>query len=269
MPPWMWKRGRSTCPSGRRMANRDGSGFRSPCQVIIFDVNGTLLGYEDPLGFEKRFAQACRDLGHPVTTDQVCTVFQRLMQEWAGIKTPGFRRASSGEQYRQTMTWWYQLMLEALKVSGNLWQQADALYERFIVQEGFMPLFGDVKDTLSRLQSRGMRLGILSNFPPHLEETLALHGIHGYFDFFVISSLVGLEKPDPAIFELAIERAGVPKEDILYVGDNMDDDIRGARAVGLPAILIDRHDRWPEADCVRIRSLSELGEVAGDWQFPR
>jgi putative hydrolase of the HAD superfamily len=234
-----------------------------PYRVIIFDVNGTLLGYEDPLGFEKRFAQACRDLGHPVTIDQVCLVFQRLMQEWAGIKTRGFRRASSGEQYRQTMTWGYQLMLEVLEVPGDLWQQADALYERFIVQEGFMPLFGDVKDTLSRLQSHGIRLGILSNFPPHLEETLKLHGIHVYFDFFAVSSLVGLEKPDQAIFELAIERAGVHKEDILYVGDNMDDDIRGARAVGLAAVLIDRHDRWPEANCVRIRSLSELAEVAG------
>jgi putative hydrolase of the HAD superfamily len=232
-----------------------------PYRVIIFDVNGTLLGYEDPLGFEKRFAQACRDLGHPVTTDQVRQVFQGLMQEWAGIKTREFRRASSGEQYRQTMTWGYQLMLEALEVPGDLWQQADALYERFIVREGFMPLFGDVKDALSRLRSRGVQLGILSNFPPHLEETLARHGIHGYFDFFVVSSLVGMEKPDSAIFELAIERAGVPKEEILYVGDHMDDDIRGAQAVGLSAILIDRHDRWPEADCVRIQSLSELAEV--------
>jgi putative hydrolase of the HAD superfamily len=245
------------------MANRDRSGFRCPYRVIIFDVNGTLLGYDDPLGFEERFAQACRDLGHPVTTDQVCLAFHRLTQEWAGVKMRGFRRASSGEQYRQTMTWGYQLMLEALGVSGDLWQQADALYERFIVREGFMPLFDEVKDTLSRLRSRGMRLGVLSNFPPHLEETLARHGIHDYFDFFVVSSLVGLEKPDPAIFELAIERAGVPKEEILYVGDNVDDDIRGARAVGLPAILIDRHDRWPQAGCLRIRSLSELAEVAG------
>ena len=76
-----------------------------------------------------------------------------------------------------------------------------------------------------------------------------------------------MEKPDSAIFELAIERAGVAREEILYVGDNVEDDIHGARAVGLPAILIDRHDRWPEADWVRIRSLSELAEVAGDLGF--
>jgi putative hydrolase of the HAD superfamily len=240
------------------------SGFLRPCRAIIFDVNGTLLGYEDPLGFEKRFAHACRDLGHPVTTDQVCQVFQRLVQEWNARKGSGFRRASSGEQYRQTMTWVYQLMLEGLGIEGDVWQQADALYERFILREGFMPLFSDVQEALTQLRAHGLHLGVLSNFPPHLEDTLKLHGIHGYFDFFVVSSLVGMEKPDPAIFELAIARAGVPKEVILYVGDNPDDDIRGAQTAGLSAILIDRDDHWPEADCVRIRSLSELSTAAGE-----
>ncbi|MDY7079817.1 MAG: HAD-IA family hydrolase [Chloroflexota bacterium] len=239
----------------------------SQIRVILLDVNGTLLGYEDPLGFEKRFARACADLGNPVSVEQVIQVFSDLQRAWAGRKIQGFRRASSGEQYRQTMTWGYQLMLEALGIEGNLWQKADALYERFIVWEGFMPLFSDVKDTLKHLRARDMRLGVLSNFPTHLEETLRQHGIHGYFDFFVVSSLVGLEKPDPAIFELAIERAGVPKEEILYVGDQVDDDICGAQAVGLPAILIDRHNRWPEANCGRIRSLSELAEVASDPGF--
>ena len=237
-------------------------------RVIMFDVNGTLLGYEDPLGCEKRFAGACRDLGHAVTTDQVCVAFQRVVQEWAELKDAGFQRASSGEQYRQTMTWVYQLLLEALEVPGDLGQQADALYERFIVREGFMPLFSDVEDTLIRLRSRGLRLGVLSNFPPHLEDTLRQHGIHGYFDFFVVSSLVGLEKPDPAIFELAIERAGSPRQTILYVGDSPDDDIAAAAAVGLPAILIDRHDRHPEAACTRIKSLAELEEILRAAEMP-
>jgi putative hydrolase of the HAD superfamily len=227
-------------------------------QAIIFDVNGTLLGYEDPLGFEKRFAQACQDLGDPVTVDQVRQVFPRLMEEWTGVGAQGFRRVSSGEQFRRTMAGWYQRMLEALGVQGDLGQKADALYERFVVREGFMPLFSDVKDTLEHLRSRGIRLGVLSNAPPHLEDTLKQHGIHGYFDFFVVSSLVGLEKPEPAIFRLAIAEARCPREHILYVGDNPDVDVRGAQAVGLTAILIDRHGRWPQADCVTIRSLSEL-----------
>jgi putative hydrolase of the HAD superfamily len=229
-------------------------------RVIILDVNGTLLGYEDPLGFEKRFASACNDLGESVTTDQVRNALSALVREWAHVKERGIRRASSGEQYRRTMTRGYQLMLEALGLKGDLWQKADTLYERFIVREGFMPPFRDARPALERLKEKGYRLGVLSNFPPHLEETLEKYGLLRYFDFLVVSSLVGLEKPDPLIFRLAIEKAGCPLGQILYVGDDLHDDIRGAQAVGLRAVLIDRHGRWPEADCVKISSLSELLE---------
>ncbi|MGC9335327.1 MAG: HAD family hydrolase [Anaerolineae bacterium] len=243
------------------MPGGEGAGAADRYQVIIFDVNGTLLGYDDPLGFERRFAAACRDLGYPVTTAQVSQAFQGLMHEWVARQASGLRRASSGEQYRQTMTWVYQRLLESLGIQRDVWQQADALYERFVVREGFMPLFHDVMEALEKLRGQGKRLGILSNFPPHLEETLKLHGIHGHFDFFVVSSLVGMEKPDPAIFELAIEKAAKPRGEILYVGDSLDDDIRGAQAVGLSAILIDRQDRWLDADCARITGLLELLDV--------
>ena len=73
--------------------------------AIILDVNGTLLGYEDPHGFEKRFASACRDLGEPVTAAQVHEALTNLVEEWVQIRRQGIRRASSGEQYRRTMAW--------------------------------------------------------------------------------------------------------------------------------------------------------------------
>ena len=226
--------------------------------AIILDVNGTLLGYEDPHGFEKRFASACRDLGEPVTAAQVHEALTNLVEEWVQIRRQGIRRASSGEQYRRTMTWGYRRMLEGLGVDGDAEQKARSLYERFIVQEGFMPPFSDARPTLEGLKARGHRLGVLSNFPPHLEKTLARHGLRRHIDFVVVSSLVGLQKPDPAIFWLAIARSGWPRERILYIGDDLNDDIRGARAVGLRAVLIDRHDRWSEVDCAKIRRLSEM-----------
>ncbi len=228
-------------------------------KTIIFDVNGTLLGYEDPLGFEKRFAAACGDFGATISAEEVRQALGTAIHQWSERKQENYRRASNGEQYRQTMTLFYQTLLTALGVPGDSHQQADSLYERFIVREGFMPPFGDVKETLEQLRAQGIRLGILSNYPPHLEDTLKQHGLRDYFDFLVVSSLVGLEKPDPAIFELAIEKAGCSKGEILHIGDDPHDDIRGAQVVGLSVILIDRHDRWHEVDCLRIRSLSELG----------
>lgn len=232
-------------------------------RVILLDVNGTLLGYPDRLGFQKRFAQACQEMGHPVTVEDVHRAFVGLAAEWTDKKSQGMRRASNDEQYRASMTWVYWRLLEELGVPGDREQAASDLYDRFILREGFMPLFSDVEPALDRLRARGLRLGVLSNFPPHLEDTLRQHGIHGYFDFFVVSSLVGLEKPDPAIFELAIQRAGVPREEILYVGDDLDDDIRGAQAVNLSAILIDRHDHWQAMDVARIKSLAELPGLLG------
>lgn len=227
-------------------------------RAVLLDVNGTLLGYSDPMGFQKRFAQACADTGHPVTVEEVHRAFVALAAKWTDKKAQGMRRASSDDQYRATMTWFYRRLLEEMEIPGDLEQMASALYDRFILREGFMPLFPDVEPALVRLRARGLRLGVLSNFPPHLEDTLRQHGIHGYFDFFVVSSLVGLEKPDPAIFELAIQRAGVPREEILYVGDDLDDDIRGAQAVHLAVLLIDRHDQWQEIGVARIRGLDEL-----------
>ena len=183
--------------------------------TVIFDVNGTLLGYEDPLGFEKRFAAACQDLGAVVSADDVRRAMGVAAQQWSVRKQSGSQRASSAEQYRQSMSWFYHSLLVTLGIPGNSEQQADALYERFIIREGFMPPFSEVRETMEQLSALGLRLGILSNYPPHLEDILRRHGLHDYFDFFVVSSLVGMEKPDPAIFEHASEKSGCSREEIL------------------------------------------------------
>lgn len=104
-------------------------------------------------------------------------------------------------------------------------------------------------------------MGVLSNYAPFLERNLRVLGIHNYFAFFVVSSLLGLEKPDPRIFHMAVQEAGYPQEQILYVGDSPRDDVEGAQAVGLDVILLDRFDRFPEVDCEKIHSLRELLEI--------
>ncbi|HKZ75650.1 MAG TPA: HAD family hydrolase, partial [Actinomycetota bacterium] len=71
------------------------------------------------------------------------------------------------------------------------------------------------------------------------------------------------EKPDPRIFELAMERAGVSPERSVYVGDNPEFDVDPAAAVGMFPVLIDRRDRFPDAPGVRITSLEGLPAVLG------
>lgn len=151
-------------------------------------------------------------------------------------------------------------VLENLRVSEDIHGKSAAIYDRFAAG-AFIDLFGDVKPTLEGLKQRGITMGVLSNYPPFLERNFRLLGIHHYFAFFVVSSLVGLEKPDPRIFHIAVQKAGCLPKEILYVGDSPHDDVGGAKAVGLHVILVDRFDYYPEAECERIRSLTELLEI--------
>ena len=79
----------------------------------------------------------------------------------------------------------------------------------------------------------------------------------------VVGYLVGLSKPDPAIFRHALERLGVEPREAVFVGDSYAHDALAARAAGLAAVLIDPLDLHPEAVCPRIRRLGDLlpGEV--------
>jgi putative hydrolase of the HAD superfamily len=67
-----------------------------------------------------------------------------------------------------------------------------------------------------------------------------------------------VEKPDPRLFRLALQRAGAAPEEAVHVGDLYEVDVVGARAAGIRAILLDPAGLYPEADCPRVRSLGEL-----------
>ena len=83
-------------------------------------------------------------------------------------------------------------------------------------------------------------------------------GFSGLFETVVDSHLVGVEKPDPAIFRIALERMNAPPEPAVFLGDVPAVDVVGARAAGLTAVLRDRHDLYATIDAPRLRSISEL-----------
>jgi putative hydrolase of the HAD superfamily len=114
--------------------------------------------------------------------------------------------------------------------------------------------------TLKKLKDRGLILGVVSNSDGRVESALEQAGLASYFDFFIDSFLVGVEKPDPAIFRIATERAQIVAGQAAYVGDLYSVDVVGARGAGLLPILYDPYDLNREADCIRIRMLDELME---------
>jgi putative hydrolase of the HAD superfamily len=102
----------------------------------------------------------------------------------------------------------------------------------------------------------------VSNWIWQLPELLHSLELVSLFDFVAASARVGYEKPHPEIFRHALQEAGVGPEEALHVGDHLDADVAGAQAAGLSAVLIDRRDRFTEADLPDgvplIHSLAEL-----------
>jgi putative hydrolase of the HAD superfamily len=86
-------------------------------------------------------------------------------------------------------------------------------------------------------------------------------GLTGYFDFILAAGEVNAWKPDPQIFEHALERAGTLPEEAIYVGDNYYADIIGARGAGLHPVLYDPETIFPDADCAVIPALPHLNDL--------
>ena len=100
--------------------------------------------------------------------------------------------------------------------------------------------FPDAAPALAELRSDGQRLVCVSNWDFSLPDVLARCGLGGHLDGVVTSAAVGARKPDPRIFEAALELAGCTAGDALHVGDTPDEDLDGATAAGIRALLIDR-----------------------------
>ncbi len=102
-------------------------------------------------------------------------------------------------------------------------------------------------------------MGLISNWSPRLPLMLDRMDLTGAFDVVVCSAIERLEKPQPAIFELALARAGVAAEDALHAGDHPEKDCAGAIAVGMRAALVDHAGSMPaHANARYARTLDEL-----------
>lgn len=97
-------------------------------------------------------------------------------------------------------------------------------------------LFGGVRETLEEFRSEGLKLGLLSDFPP--EKKLEYLDIADLWDAVLCSELTGRLKPDPAPFLELSRKLGVPCERILYVGNSVSYDVVGAKGVGMKTALI-------------------------------
>jgi len=226
--------------------------------AVFFDAGETLV-HPHPT-FPDLFAAILRREGHDVDAetirDRIHVVYDRFR---AAAETNELWTTSKEKSQR----FWhdvYTIFLRELGIDDE--GLVDTVYEEFTDLANYA-LFDDVVPVLDRLRDAGLCLGVVSNFEAWLEGLLDRLGVRSYFGVRVISGVEGLEKPDPRIFQLAMERAGVEPVDSVYVGDNPEFDVDPALALGMFPVLIDRGDRFTDATVARITSLAELPAVLG------
>jgi putative hydrolase of the HAD superfamily len=116
-------------------------------------------------------------------------------------------------------------------------------------------LYEDTLPTLAALRDHDLKIGLVSNTGRDLGAFVAHHTLE--VDAAVGSGTHGKTKPHPAIFLSALDQLGVGAREAAMVGDSPEDDIAGARALGMQAFLIDREGRFPEA----VNRLPDLGAL--------
>jgi putative hydrolase of the HAD superfamily len=121
-------------------------------------------------------------------------------------------------------------------------------------------LYEDVLPVLDDLRAHSLKLGLVSNGIRDLHEFVAHHRLD--IDAIVDSRTHGRVKPHPTIFQAALDRLEVRAEDAVMVGDSLEEDVDGARALGMRAILVDRDGRYPGVE-ERLTELYELPAALG------
>lgn len=175
------------------------------------------------------------------------------------------------EQYWEDDTFWtkeeraaalwtdmYEVLFTALGFDGKAARElAGDVYHAFGSGARWKP-YDDVKPGFEGLKNRDVQIGLISNWDTRLADIFHELGLTPYLDCVVSSASVGLHKPDPRIFEVALARIGCDPADAVHCGDHYFSDILGARSVGMTPVLMNRWDVELPADCMVVSTVEEL-----------
>jgi HAD superfamily hydrolase (TIGR01509 family) len=224
---------------------------RSSVRALLLDAGGVLVHPSFA-----RVAEALRARGVAAEPGALAAAEPRVKKALDRPPSPGFATdAERGWHY-------FNLVLDEAGIARSAatdaalldlkaWHDRHCLWED--VPEGVRP-------SLERFRAAGLRLAVVSNSNGTLRRLLDRLGLAPAFEVILDSAVEGVEKPDPRIFHLALERLGEEAGTAVHVGDIYHVDVTGARAAGVRPVLLDEAGLYPDADCPRVRSLTELAD---------
>lgn len=219
---------------------------------VFFDIGFTLLRAQGVGTYQ----QVLRELGYELPVDDIERAFhledKHFMREYPGV---------FGNPHYSPMPWFLGAVNYRLGVKVDLCAAAGRWREVQRANHPYWLPYPGARELLGELRRRGLGLGIISNWDHSARGLLAAHGLTEFFDPIVISSEVGCEKPSERIFRIALEKAGVPGELCLYVGDNYYDDAVGCRKVGMRPLILNPFGRLGIEEIQDCPLITELGQV--------
>jgi REG-2-like HAD superfamily hydrolase len=235
----------------------------SKLRAVFLDIGDTVMPPHP--SWEHVYSLAFAEYGLQITPDQLKPALRKAYHHGGWGFEGGFE-PNEETSYRRTVE-----IDQAAIAELGVGPMPDAFFRRlselFTVTSNWH-VFPDSIRVLEELHARRLTVGAVSNWVWNLPELLHSLELVEQFDFLAVSSRVGFEKPHRRIFEWALEQADVPASSVIHVGDHLDADVRGAEAVGISGVLIDRFDRYSAddvpADVTVIRSLDELLSIVDE-----
>jgi putative hydrolase of the HAD superfamily len=173
---------------------------------------------------------------------------------WRGDDAPGAR--GWGRTLGTTLTFAGAPRADVPRILEGIWRE-------HVVHNLYSLVPAGLVTALDRLRARGVHVAVVSNSEGMLEPLFEKLGVRGALDAVIDSAIVGVEKPDPRIFHLALDRFGVPAERALHLGDNFMTDIQGGRAAGMRVALVDPFDHLAgrHGDVPRVPGVVEVADA--------
>ena len=192
--------------------------------IVLLDADGTLLDYDKAEDYA--FTAVCRDLGISASRDNDLSIYRRINAElWHALER--------GEIDQDTLAVErFQRLLQEIGQEADAKAMAEG-YLSHLGEAGF--LIPEALELVRDLADR-TRLVLITNGLARVQRSrLAASGLERYFTDIIISDEVGVQKPDPAIFERALSPfSGVARAEVLMVGDSLSSDIQGGTNSGIP-----------------------------------
>lgn len=221
--------------------------------AVVFDWYGTVAAPNDD-DFWVRLPEIIVDAGGEPRAE--------ALREWENEHPVDHREHSSTEEtYRRWQRERMQRLLSRCGIGEPSRSRVVEEVERVRYTRLFS-LFPEVPAVLRALRDRGLVLGLCSNWDWDLGRHLDHNGITEQFDFVISSASAGYRKPHPAIFDAVLASTGAPAEQILFVGDSWDDDVRGAASAGLRPVHVARSGPCGRSDHDPVTCVPDLTSIA-------